>query len=236
MPSQKKIIQLLENQKMARKKLKRFEESQSMNNIIEETKEIFTQIKGKWSTFFENDNPIVLELACGNGEYTLGLAKQFPNRNFIGVDLKGDRIWNGANYAQKNGLTNVAFLRGQILHLNQFFADNEVSEIWVVFPDPRPRGRDIRRRLTSPRFLKIYQDICKQEALIHLKTDNTKLFDYTLELLATDEHVNTIKNLNYTKDLYESDMFEEHFGITTRYEKIWTERGENIKYLRFEFQ
>lgn len=221
---------------MARKKLKRFEENQSMTNIIEESKEIFTKIKGNWSTFFENDNPIVLELACGNGEYTLGLAKKFPNKNFIGVDLKGDRIWNGGNYAQKNGLTNVAFLRGQILHLDRFFAENEVSEIWIVFPDPRPRDRDIRRRLTSPRFLNIYREICKKGALVRLKTDNTQFFDYTLELLATDEHVNTIQNLKHTKDLYQSEMFEEHFGITTRYEKIWTERGEKIKYLRFEFQ
>lgn len=221
---------------MARKKLKRFEENQNMNNIIEESKDIFTKIKGNWNTFFENDKPIVLELACGNGEYTLGLAKQFPDKNFIGVDLKGDRIWNGGNYAQKNGLTNVAFLRGQILHLDQFFAENEVSEIWIVFPDPRPRDRDIRRRLTSPRFLKVYQHISKKGALIRLKTDNTQFFEYTLELLASDEHINTIKNLSYTNDLYQSDMLEEHFGIKTRYEKIWTERGEKIKYLRFGFQ
>jgi len=221
---------------MARKKLKRFEENQSMINIIEESKDIFTKIKGNWNTFFENDNPIVLELACGNGEYTLGLAKQFPDKNFIGVDLKGDRIWNGGNYAQQNGLTNVAFLRGQILHLEQFFAENEVSQIWIVFPDPRPRDRDIRRRLTSPRFLKAYHNICKKGALVHLKTDNTHFFDYTLELLATDEHINTFTNLKHTKDLYQSDMLEEHFGIKTRYEKIWTERGEKIKYLRFEFQ
>ena len=220
---------------MARKKLQRFTETQIMSNVIEESKDIFTKIKGNWHTFFENNNPIVLELACGNGEYTLGLAKQYPNKNFIGVDLKGDRIWNGASYAQNNGLKNVAFLRGQILHLEDFFAHDEVDEIWVVFPDPRPRDRDIRRRLTSPRFLKVYQNICKKGGLVHLKTDNTQFFEYTLELLETEEHKNTFKNLKYTKDLYESEMFAQHYGITTRYEKIWIGKGEKIKYLHFEF-
>lgn len=221
---------------MARKKLRRFEQNQNMHNIIEEPKEIFTKIKGSWNTFFGNDNPIILELACGSGEYTLGLAEKFGNKNFVGVDLKGDRIWNGGNYAQKNGLDNVAFLRGQILHLEQFFTENEVSEIWIIFPDPRPRDRDIRRRLTSPRFLKAYQNICKKGALVRLKTDNTLFFEYTLELLQSDEHKNTIKNLHSTKDLYQSEMLDEHHGITTRYEKIWTGKGETIKYLRFEFQ
>lgn len=216
-----------------RKKLKRFSENEHRENILQQGKELYEEIKGNWGArFFGNDNPITIELGCGDGEYSVGLASVNPSKNYIGVDIKGDRLFQGSSRALELGLDNVGFLRTQIHLLDKFFAENEVDEIWLTFPDPRPRDRDEKRRLTFPRFLKMYQNIAKKGSWFRFKTDNTSLFDYTLEVLVTDF---SVVNLEYTHDLYKSELINEHQGIQTKYEKIWSGRGETIKYLKFQF-
>lgn len=212
-----------------RNKLKRFAENAERRNIIEPGKELYEEIKGNWQeVFFQNNRPITLELACGRGDYTIGLARHFPERNFIGVDIKGSRIWYGSSAAEEEGLQNVAFLRTHILGIENFFAENELSELWITFPDPRPRDRDERRRLTHPRYLKMYQRLLQDGGLFHLKTDDRPFFDFTLEMLGQFPH----KNLVSTTDLYNSPLLEEHFGIQTTYEKRWLGEGKKINYLR----
>lgn len=217
---------------MARKKLIRFAQNQQSWNVIEAGKPFYESCKGKWnSDFFKNSNPIVLELGCGRGEYTVGMAKIFPNKNFIGVDIKGARLWKGSQEALQAGLQNVGFLRTYIQNLENFFAPQEVAEIWLIHPDPRPKEADARRRLTHPRFLQMYRNLLKQEGWVHLKTDSTTLFEYTLEVLKEQK----IKNLHYTYDLYASTYAAEHFGIKTKYEILFEQEGEKIKYLKFQF-
>lgn len=216
-----------------KRKLERFKIIEERSNVIEPTKACYMQIKGKWNAVhFLNDHPITLELACGRGEYTVTLAKLFPERNFIGVDIKGERIWKGSTLAEEQGLGNAAFLRTQILLIENFFTENEVDEIWITFPDPRPRKRDIKRRLTSARFMEMYKKILKPGGFIRLKTDNTQLFEYTLEEVRgrTD-----IQELEFTYDLYQSSLRAECFDVKTRYEEEFTAKGEKIKYLRFKF-
>jgi tRNA (guanine-N7-)-methyltransferase len=217
---------------MGRKKLERFAQNAANYNVIEDGKEFYGNSKGKWqSEHFKNASPIVLELACGRGEYAVGMAELFPNKNFIGVDIKGARIWKGSSIAIEKGLTNVAFLRTYIQNLESFFAEKEVSEIWIIHPDPRPKEADARRRLTHPRFLEMYKKLLQKEGWLHLKTDNTGLFDYTLEVLKEI----AIKNLVYTYDLNNSEWASEHFGIKTKYEIAFEQKGETIKYLKFQF-
>lgn len=215
-----------------RKKQQRFAENRVNRNVIEPGKEIFDNIKGKWNEFFGNDHDIVLELACGRGEYTTGLAAIYHDRNFIGVDIKGNRIWIGSKKASNEGMQNVAFLRTQIDHLQRFFEPGEVGDIWIIFPDPRPRSSDERRRLTSPKYLEIYKKLLKPGAIIHLKTDSTPLFEYTLELL---KERNDITGLEYTFELYASNYAKDHHGIKTKFEQQFTEQGYKIKYLQFRF-
>ncbi len=216
-----------------RKKQQRFEDNRKSRNVIEPGKEIFNDIRGKWrSVFFENDHDIILELACGRGEYSTGLGAIFKNKNFIGVDIKGNRIWVGSKKARLDGLDNVAFLRTQIDHLERFFEPGEINEIWIVFPDPRPKNSDEHRRLTSPKYLEIYRKLMKPGGIIHLKTDNTGLFNYTLELLSSREDVD---NLQFTHELYSSSFAEDHHGIRTKYEHQFSEQGHDIKYLKFQF-
>lgn len=215
-----------------RQKEIRFKAIVERNNIIEPLKENYGKLKGIWrEQFFKNDNDIVLELACGKGEYTVGLSRRFPNKNYIGVDVKGDRIWVGSLIAEEEKLTNAAFLRTQIELIENHFAENEVDEIWIVFPDPRPRESDAKRRLTSPRFLELYKKICKPGSIIHLKTDNTPLFFYTLEVLQGRPD---IKNLEFTTDLYHSPLNDHHYGIRTKFEAKFNEQGHDIKYLKFQ--
>lgn len=211
--------------------MERFAQNKERHNVIETGKEIFEKIKGNWHRdYFKNDHPITLELACGRGEYTVGLARVFPERNFIGIDIKGDRIWKGSGIALEEGMDHVAFLRTQILMIERFFEKGEVDEIWITFPDPRPKDRDEKRRLTHPRFLELYRSVLKPGGTVHLKTDNTGLFEYSLEVL---EQEGGIRDLVYTRDLYKSDMLANHHGIRTRYEKKFHEKGEDIKYLKF---
>lgn len=216
---------------MARQKKKKFAVVQERENVIEPGKPIFQTIKGNWRSFFGNENPIVLELACGRGEYTVGLAENIPGKNFIGIDIKGDRIWKGSGIAEEKSLKNAAFLRTHISHLHHFFEESEVAEIWIIHPDPRPRKKDAKRRLTHPRFLNLYRHILAAGGTIRLKTDNRPLFDYTLEVL--DEE--PIENLQSTTDLYKSSLYQEHFGIVTRYETKFHEAGHSINYLRFNY-
>lgn len=217
-----------------RKKLKRFAENTLRANIIEPGKPLYDEIKGNWhQQYFKNECPITVELGCGDGEYSVGLAEVDRHRNYVGVDIKGDRLYQGSTYALEHELNHVGFLRAQIHLLDQFFGKREVDEFWLTFPDPRPKKGDIRRRLTNPRFLKMYQVICKEGGTFKFKTDSTGLFEYTLEVLDTEFIVD---DLEYTFDLYKSDLLEDHHGIQTKYEKIWSAKGQKIKYLKFKFR
>ena len=214
-------------------KLERFRIIAERDNVLEQGKDLYLKIKGKWNEqYFKNNNPITVELACGRGEYTIGLAEHFSDRNHIGVDVKGDRIWKGSTWAVERNLTNVAFLRAEALGLMQFFAPGEIDELWITFPDPRPRKRDIKRRLTSPRFMEIYKNLIRPGGYLKFKTDNTGLFAYTLEELSLRKD---IEDLKFTHDLYADELRPECFDIKTRYEEMFSAKGERIKYLRFKF-
>lgn len=215
---------------MSRKKQHRFEHNIAAENVIERGKELYTTIKGKWrELFFKNSNPITVELACGKGEYTIGLSKQFPEVNFIGVDIKGDRIARGSKKAMDLNLSNVAFLRTGIQYLDEFFEPEEIDEIWLVHPDPQPRDKEEKRRLTNQKFLDIYKIYLKNEGIFHLKTDSEFLFDYSLEVIKADS---AFELLAFTDDLYNSDLKEGHFDIVTHYEKLFNEKGATIHYLK----
>jgi tRNA (guanine-N7-)-methyltransferase len=215
-------------------KLERFRVVAERDNVLQTGKELYFQVKGKWNElYFKNANPITVELACGRGEYSVNLAGLFPNQNFVGVDVKGDRLWKGSTWAMDRNLSNVGFLRADILGLATFFASGEIDEIWITFPDPRPRKRDIKRRLTSARYFDIYKPLIKKDGLIRFKTDNTLLFDFTLEVL---RERSDIENLQFTHDLYNSELRAECHDIKTRYEEMFAAEGELIKYLRFNFK
>ncbi len=215
-------------------KLKRFEIISTRENVIEPGKDIFMKIKGKWNQdYFKNDNPITVEFACGRGEYSVGMARQNSNRNYIGIDKKGDRLWKGSTWAVEEQLANVGFLRTEILFTESFFEVDEVDEIWLTFPDPRPRIRDIKRRLSSSRYIDMYKKILRPSGFFRFKTDNTDLFNFTLEELG---YRNDMVDFEYTNDLYESHLRPECYDIKTRYEEMFAAKGEKIKYLRFRFK
>ncbi len=216
---------------MSKNKLAKFAELNVFGHVIqvpynELIKERF-ELKGNWNKFFKNDHPIVLELGCGKGEYTVGLAKLFPEKNFIGVDIKGSRMWTGAKEVHTDELTNSAFVRTNIELLHYFFDPGEVSEIWLTFPDPQMKKT--RKRLTSIRFLDAYCEILRPEGMIHLKTDSDFLYQYTLATIG----VNKFRVLVNTDDLYASGMADEILSIKTYYERQWLERGKKIKYIRY---
>lgn len=214
---------------MTRRKTHRFLQNAESQNVIEVGKPLYKTIRGHWRRdYFNNDNPIVLELACGKGEYTVGLAQAFPNQNFIGVDIKGDRIARGSQAAQALGLSNVAFLRTDINFLQEFFAEREVNEIWVTFPDPQPRPKQEKHRLTHPRFLAIYKQLLVPVGTFHFKTDNLDLFNYSLEQV---KKCNCI-DVQYTTNLYQSPLNSIHLGIKTKYEQMFTIKGFTINYLQ----
>jgi tRNA (guanine-N7-)-methyltransferase len=191
-------------------------------------KETGFPLKSKWSAgYFKNDNPIVLELGCGKGEYTVGLARLFPNKNFIGIDIKGARMWTGATEAINGNLANVAFLRTHIELIHYFFAENEISEIWITFPDPQMNKTN--KRLTCTRFMNEYSRILKPGGIVHLKTDSHFLYTYT-DLMAKENHLDIFFNTN---DLYNSDLQDNILQIQTYYEQQWRGRGKSIKYLKF---
>lgn len=207
----------------------RFEQNRLAPNVIERGKPLYTTIKGNWhSDYFQNDNPIVLELGCGKGEYTVGLASAYPDKNFIGVDIKGDRIARGSQAALAGNLTNVAFLRTDIQYLDEFLAQGEVSEIWITFPDPQPRDKQEKHRLTYKTFLAKYATLLQPGGMLHLKTDNTPFYEYSLESLPA----NGFTIVEATDNLYESPLNNLHLGIKTKYEAMFFEKGFSIKYLQ----
>lgn len=217
-------------------KLEKFAELDTFKNTFafyfNKLKEGF-DMKGKWlKTYFKNSQPIVVELGCGKGEYTIGLAQRNPNKNFIGVDVKGNRIWTGAKTALDENLGHVAFLRSRIDFIDYCFAENEVDEIWITFPDPQPQSTRQRKRLTHPIFLNRYKKFLKSEGLLHLKTDSTLLYEYTLEIIQE----NKLPLIWHTNDLYKTCPAdrEELIHIKTYYEKLFTDKGEDIKYICFK--
>ena len=202
--------------------------------MLEPGKDLFMKIQGQWNVlYFAKPSPLTIELACGRGEYSVALAERFPERNYVGVDIKGDRIWKGSTMAVEKKLTNIGFLRTNILNIESFFDRGEVDEIWLTFPDPRPKKRDVKRRLTNPRFLDMYKYVLRKGGYFRLKTDNTGLFQYTLEELKLR---NDIEDLAVTDDVYSSVLREECFDIQTRFEGMFASKGEKIKYLRFRFR
>ncbi|MFC3198512.1 tRNA (guanosine(46)-N7)-methyltransferase TrmB [Parapedobacter deserti] len=216
---------------MGKDKLRKFGEIATFANVLQldEGK----SMKGQWSaTHFGNGHPIVLELACGKGEYTVNMAKLFPDRNFIGIDYKGNRIWRGAKTALEEGIANVAFLRIQIETILDYFAEDEVSEIWITFPDPQPQLSREKKRLTNPVFLSKYQQILTPQGIMHLKTDNDMLFAYTLEKLAELELAVQLQ----TTDLYRSDIVDEVLSIKTYYERKYLATAKNINYAKWSWR
>jgi len=211
-------------------KLRRFAEVATFDNVLQ--LEEGAAFKGQWAAgFFKNNNPVVLELACGKGEYAVNLARLFAGKNFIGIDYKGNRIWRGAKTALEEGVNNVAFLRIQIESLLDYFAPGEVDEIWITFPDPQPQVSREKKRLTSPRFLEKYKVLLKPGGFINLKTDNDALYQYTAEKigeLGMNLHVKT-------EDLYHSAFEDEVLSIKTYYEKKYLQDNKNINYLKFSF-
>ena len=218
---------------MPRVKLQRFTDNAIRPDIIEPGKPEYARLGGRWRTdFFPEPHPLTLEVGCGKGEYTVGLAQRHPGRNFLGLDIKGERIWMGSSRAAELGLTNVGFVRMRAEDLAAQFGPGELSEIWITFPDPRPRDRDIKRRLTSPRFLKLYEQLLIPEGLLHLKTDNEGLFEYTLKILAARPGAAVER---VTRDLYAESALEfaEAQAIQTNFEGKYRAVGVPIKYLQF---
>ena len=217
---------------MAKNKLAKFAEMETLENVFQPThEEVFRtdyKLKGKWGKqVFGNDHPIVLEVGCGKGEYSVGLGELYPEKNFIGLDIKGARMWTGAKTAKEKGMKNVDFLRTHAEELESIFAPREVSEIWITFPDPQMAKA--RKRLTGTRFLSLYRKFLKEDGLIHLKTDSPFLYQYTAELVKVN-HLPV--NVN-TDDLYGVGVDDKILGIKTFYERQWLSRGKTIKYIQF---
>lgn len=218
----------------SKNKLKRFKENETFKNVLQPTREEVQagfSLKGKWSEHFENDNPIVLELGCGKGEYTLGLAKQNSRKNFIGIDIKGARFWRGAKTALEEELKNVAFLRSQIELIDALFAKNEVSEIWITFPDPQIKYKRTKHRMTNGVFLEKYKKVLSPGGLVHLKTDSEFMHGYTLGLLHGLGY-----EINYANhDVYKNEGSPaEVLDLQTFYEKQYLEKGKPITYIQFK--
>lgn len=219
---------------MGKDKARRFAENLTFKNMIQpEFEEIFHKdhpLKGRWhEDFFKNSNPIVLELGCGRGEYTVALGKANPDKNFIGVDIKGARMWRGAKTATQENLGNIGFVRTRIEFINSFFAEGEVSEIWITFPDPQLKTRRAKKRLTSPIFLEYYSKMLVGDGLIHLKTDSQHLYNYTNAVVDNYSLTRNIAN----NDIYGSGYADERLSIKTAYEMMFLDRGLPITYTQF---
>jgi tRNA (guanine-N7-)-methyltransferase len=222
----------------SKNKLKRFRENETFSNVIqpqrEEVVEGNFEYRGKWSSdFFKNDKPLVLELGCGKGEYSVSLAEAYPEKNFIGIDIKGARFWRGAKTALEEGLENVAFLRSQIELIDLLFSENEVDEIWITFPDPQIKYKRTKHRMTNSEFLQKYKKILKQKGVVNLKTDSEFMHGYTLGLLHGEGHEVIQANHNVYKNEYSP---KEVTGIQTFYEKQYLEQGKPITYVQFRIK
>ena len=219
----------------SKNKLKRFKENETFSNVIQPTREEITNkefhLKGKWAKeFFKNDLPIVLELGCGKGEYSVGLAKMYPEKNFLGIDIKGARFWRGAKTAVEEEMNNVGFLRTQIELIDLIFAENEVDEIWITFPDPQIKYKRTKHRLTNTEFLQKYKKILKPDGVVNLKTDSEFMHGYTLGLLHGEGH----EILHANHDVYKNEFSpEEVIGIQTFYENQYLEENKKITYIKF---
>ena len=222
----------------SKNKLRRFRENETFENVIQPSREELEKdqfsLKGKWNKdFFKNDNPIVLELGCGKGEYTIGLSKQDATKNFIGIDIKGARFWRGAKTAIEENLENVAFLRAQIELIDRVFAENEVDEIWITFPDPQIKYKRTKHRLTNAEFLQKYNHILKPEGLVNLKTDSEFMHGYTLGLLHGEGH----EIIYAHHDIYENEYSPKAVReIQTFYEKQYLDQGKPITYIQFRIK
>jgi len=220
----------------SKNKLKRFKENDTFPNVVQPTREEITNnkfpYKGKWnSEVFKNDNPIVLELGCGKGEYSVGLGEKFPNKNFIGIDIKGARFWRGAKTALDNNMNNIFFIRTQIELIDLLFDENEVSEIWITFPDPQIKYKRTKHRLTNAEFLKKYKHVLKADGIVHLKTDSEFMHGYTLGLLHGAGHEVVYAN----HDVYKNEGApEEVLEIQTFYEKQYLAVDKPITYIQFK--
>jgi tRNA (guanine-N7-)-methyltransferase len=216
---------------VAKKKLIHFQENLTFPHLFQPGyKEVQSgfHLRSQWNhAFFKNQNPVVIELGCGKGEYTVGLAAKYPKKNFIGIDFKGSRLWRGCKTVLEQGLKNVAFVRTRVDYLENLFGPREISEIWITFPDPQP-GKE-RKRLTAPLFLNKYKTILTNDGIIHLKTDNQFFFDYSLEIVNEFKH----HLLFATEDLYNSGLQEDVIQIQTYYENIWLKEGKRIYYMKF---
>lgn len=222
----------------SKNKLKRFKENETFTNVIQpERDEILSgnfALKGKWDReFFKNENPLVLELGCGKGEYTVALAKKFPEKNFVGVDIKGARFWRGAKTAVEEGINNAAFLRTQIELIDKMFAEGEVDEIWITFPDPQIKYKRTKHRMTNMDFLARYKKILKADGIMHLKTDSEFMHGYTLGLLHGQGHEVIYANHNIYRN---EGAPEEVTGIQTFYESYYLEQDKPITYIRFKIK
>jgi tRNA (guanine-N7-)-methyltransferase len=222
----------------SKNKLKRFGENETFGNVFQPTREevvtaVFS-LKGKWnSDFFKNQNPIVLELGCGKGEYSVGLAEKFPNKNFVGIDIKGARFWRGAKTAVDDGLQNVAFVRTQIELIDHVFDNNEVDEIWITFPDPQIKYKRTKHRMTNSEFLKLYKKILKPDGIMNLKTDSEFMHGYTLGLLHGEGHEVLYANHNvYVNEGAPSEVT----SIQTFYENQYLAVSKAITFVRFKIK
>lgn len=234
-PNFTKILNLVVGSK---NKLKRFRENETFDNVFQPTREEAVAgdfaLKGKWrSDFFKNDNPLVLELGCGKGEYSVGLAERYPDKNFIGIDIKGARFWRGAKSAVEDGLHNVAFLRTQIELIEYFFAEGEVSEIWITFPDPQIKYKRTKHRLTNTEFLQRYKKILSASGVVNLKTDSEFMHGYTLGLLHGEGHEVIYANHNVYKNEGSPEVVT---AIQTFYEKQYLEHDKAITYIQFKIK
>lgn len=229
----KHYVFLYQNLVLAKNKLRKFQQISSYNHVFEPTIEVLKSeyhLKGKWkSEVFKNNNPIILELGCGKGEYSVALAEKYPQKNLIGVDIKGARIWKGATDSLTKNLINIAFLRVRIEWIEHCFDKNEIDEIWITFPDPQLKFRRSSKRLTHPNFLMKYNKILKKSGVIHLKTDNQFLHAYTLGILDGQSH-----SIEYSSnDIYSSEHLYKHLDIKTYYEQKYLEKGMPITYVKF---
>lgn len=222
----------------SKNKLKRFRENETFPNVIQPSREELTdsefKLKGKWrEKFFKNDNPIVLELGCGKGEYSVALAQRNPEKNFLGIDIKGARFWRGAKTALEENLGNVGFIRSQIELIDLLFAENEIEEIWITFPDPQIKYKRTKHRLTNTEFLQKYKKILKPDGIVRLKTDSEFMHGYTLGLLHGEGH----EVLHANHDVYKNDYSpKEVIDIQTFYEKQYLEKGKPITYIEFKIK
>ncbi len=221
---------------MGKNKLKRFAENATFDHVFQPAQKelvgVDHEMKGKWNEFFKNNHPITLELGCGGGEYTVDLAKRYPERNYIGIDIKGARLWKGARIAKDNGINNIAFIRTRIHNISSFFTEGEkINELWITFPDPQPRDGKSNKRLTSSEYLERYRKFCTSDCIVNLKTDSAFLYNYTLNEVIKDGELTLLQK---SEDVYVDFTSGPLVEVQTFYEKMWLKDGLKIHYLQWK--